>query len=98
MTVDGRKTTKAYDAMFVTNQVSNLNLDVDSDEFVEPINLIDQKEANLEENNFVILANFRADRICQLAHLIKQSADFNFSHTHYVNNVNLYSLLPIRKS
>lgn len=35
VTVDEKKTTKLYDAMFVTNQVSNLNLDVDSDEFVE---------------------------------------------------------------
>lgn len=49
VTVDEKKQQKLMMLCLFTNQVSNLNLDVDSDEFVEPTNLLDQKKANLKK-------------------------------------------------
>lgn len=68
-----------------------------SDEFIKPFSLLTGLEYTLKDNDCVILANYRADRIIQLAHLINDQQIYQYKNLFGVKNINLVSIAEIPK-
>ena len=65
-----------------------------SDEFVQPVVFNDDEKYNLKPHQKVILANYRSDRMRQLAHLLKPNKKFHYDNPFLVQDINLITLVP----
>lgn len=93
--------TKAYYDMLVYNEapyISSYRTVLEDsyknevyDEFIKPA-ILDEK-GNIEENDSIIIANFRPDRLVQL--LESFSSEFNNFKTEKFNNLSLITMMPV---
>lgn len=98
------RTQKAFNAMFVKQDkicektflevAQSIANSYKSDEFVQPVVFNDDEKYNLKPHQKVILANYRSDRMRQLAHLLKPNKKFHYDNPFLVQDINLITLVP----
>ncbi|WP_031488909.1 2,3-bisphosphoglycerate-independent phosphoglycerate mutase [Ureaplasma canigenitalium] len=96
------RTSQAFNVMFFNENTTNKTLEEIfneahskniSDEFIEPVSFPTEFDFALKENDTVIIANYRADRMMQMCHLLKHSDYFQYRHNKYIENINLFTMV-----
>ncbi|AJQ45310.1 phosphoglyceromutase [Ureaplasma diversum] len=68
-----------------------------SDEFIKPFSLLSNDQYALKPNDCVLLVNYRADRIMQLTHLIKNQQNYQYINPFNIDQIELTTITQIPK-